>query len=130
MQARGWTYMSEDGPGAGFFPLWYGSVMVVLSLSLVVRSAIRGKSDSTQPATAWPELKRAFTCWLAIVACIASMPVVGFAIAFALLTWFIIAVMARQSQGRAIAIAVGGAIGFQLLFDKLLEVSLPQGLFF
>src|SRR5260221_8822747 len=24
MQARGWDYATEDGPGPGFFPLWYG----------------------------------------------------------------------------------------------------------
>ena len=130
MQARGWTYMGEDGPGAGFFPLWYGSVMVVLSLSLVIRSAMRAREAPAKPATAWPELRRAFTCWLAIVACIALMPLVGFAVAFALLTWFIIAVMARQPQRVAIPSAIAGAVIFQALFAWALEVELPRGLFF
>ena len=40
-----WTYMGEDGPGAGFFPLWYGGVMVVLSLALVA-----GRPCSKRPA--------------------------------------------------------------------------------
>lgn len=130
MEARGWTYMGEDGPGAGFFPLWYGSAMVLLSLSLVVRSAMRGTGAAARPATAWPDLWRACTCWLAIVACIAAMPLLGFAPAFALLTWFIVAIMARQAQGKAIAIAIGGAIAFEVIFTMLLEVSLPRGLFF
>ncbi|HEX4781178.1 MAG TPA: tripartite tricarboxylate transporter TctB family protein, partial [Usitatibacter sp.] len=39
--ARAWAYMTEDGPGAGFFPMWYGSLMIVLSLVLVARSALR-----------------------------------------------------------------------------------------
>ena len=30
-QAWGWSYMTEEGPGPGFFPLWYGTVMVGLS---------------------------------------------------------------------------------------------------
>ena len=30
-KAAGWSYMAEDGPGAGFFPLWYGGAMVVIS---------------------------------------------------------------------------------------------------
>ena len=33
-EARGWPYMTEEGPGPGFFPVWYGSLMVVLSLPL------------------------------------------------------------------------------------------------
>ena len=130
MEARGWTYMGEDGPGAGFFPLWYGSAMVVLSLSLVIRTAMR-RGPGPVPATiVWSELRRAFACWLAIVACIALMPLTGFAIAFALLTWFMVAVLARQSHRRAAVIAIAGAIGFQVLFAVVLEVPLPQGLFF
>ena len=27
-QAYAWDYMTEDGPGAGFFPLWYGIAML------------------------------------------------------------------------------------------------------
>lgn len=30
VSARAWVYMGEDGPGAGFFPVWYGSAMVAL----------------------------------------------------------------------------------------------------
>ena len=88
------------------------------------------KAAGAPSATGWPELRRAFACWLAIVACIAAMPLVGFAIAFALLTWFIVAIMARQSQAKAITIAISGAVAFQVLFETLLEVSLPHGLLF
>ena len=37
-EALGWEYLTPDGPGAGFFPRWYGMAMIVLSLVLVVRS--------------------------------------------------------------------------------------------
>ncbi len=129
-EARRWTYMGEDGPGAGFFPLWYGSVMVVLSLALVASAVLRRPLAGVRPAVRWLDLGRAMGCWVAFVACIALMKLVGFAIAFALLTWFIIAVMARRPQWVALSVAVGGAVGFYALFELALEVALPKGVFF
>ena len=41
-QARAWDYYTLDGPGPGFFPFWYGVVMLVLSLLLIVNSARTG----------------------------------------------------------------------------------------
>jgi putative tricarboxylic transport membrane protein len=55
---------------------------------------------------------------------------VGFVVAFALLTWFIIAVMARRPQRVALSIAIGGALLFYALFEWALEVSLPRGMLF
>jgi putative tricarboxylic transport membrane protein len=139
-QARGWTYMGEDGPGPGFFPMWYGSLMVALSLVLVAGAALRsvrepGKelepgSNSLEPGSNWLGLGRALACWAAFVACIVLMKGVGFPIAFAALTWFIVAVMARQSKRLAFAIAIGGALLFYALFELALEVPLPPGLLF
>ena len=36
LEAKGWDYLGPDGPGPGFFPLWYGIALVALSLLLVV----------------------------------------------------------------------------------------------
>jgi putative tricarboxylic transport membrane protein len=126
--ARGWTYMGEEGPGPGFFPLWYGGIMLALSLALVAGSVL-GKPRPLE-ATRWRDLGRALACWLAFVACIALMPVAGFPVAFALLTWFIVAVMARRPQRVALALAVGGALLFYLLFEVALGLSLPRGLLY
>jgi hypothetical protein len=58
------------------------------------------------------------------------MPLLGFAVSFALLTWFIVAVMARQQQRIALPLAVGGAVLFYAIFELGLELSLPRGLLF
>lgn len=129
VQARGWTYSGDEGPGPGFFPLWYGIAMVVLSLALVVTAAVKPAAPQAQPF-AWGDLRRAVTAWAAFVAAIALMRVTGFAIAFALLTWFIVAVMARRPQRVAIPIALGAAVVFHALFAWALEVELPKGLLF
>lgn len=128
VSARGWDYMGEDGPGPGFFPVWYGGAMVVLSLALVAGAVIKRRAAAAPQSLA--DLGRALLCWIAFVACIALMHVVGFIAAFALLTWFIVAVMARRPQRVAVPLAIGGALGFYALFTWALEVSLPPGILF
>ena len=129
-QAAGWTYMGEDGPGAGFFPLWYGGIMIALSLALVAGTVLKRRNIRTPEAFRWNDLGRALAAWAAFVACIALMNVLGFAVAFALLAWFIIAVMARRPQRVALPIAIGGALVFYALFTLALDVALPKGMLF
>jgi putative tricarboxylic transport membrane protein len=126
--ARGWTYMGEDGPGPGFFPLWYGSIMVVLSLWLVA-SAVLARPPAGEPVQ-WAELRRALGCWLAFVAAIALMPLWGFFVSLAVLTWFIVAVLSRRSQRIAITLALGGTAVFYVVFGLALDLSLPRGMLF
>jgi putative tricarboxylic transport membrane protein len=128
--ARAWDYMSEDGPGAGFFPIWYGSLMIVLSLALVGGSVLKRARGPEAKPVRWRDLGRALTCWAAFVASIALMNVLGFTVSFALLSWFVIAVMARRPQRVAIPVAVGGAALFYGLFVVALEISLPTGYLF
>jgi hypothetical protein len=68
--------------------------MIVLSLALVVGAVLKRRVASAPVNRA--DLGRAFLCWGAFVACIALMKVVGFIVAYAILTWFIVAVMARR----------------------------------
>ena len=126
-QARGWVYMNEEGPGAGFFPVWYGALMVVLSLFLVANSVMK---PTTQKQVRWKDVSRALTCWVAFTVCVALMPILGFAISFALLAWFIVRVMCGEGHGTALAVAIGGAALFYGLFDFALDLSLPRGLLF
>jgi putative tricarboxylic transport membrane protein len=125
--ARRWDYMTEEGPGPGFFPMYYGAIMLVLSVVLVASAVMRPK-DATQ--VAWKDVSRAIVAWLAFVACVALMPVLGFPIAFALLIVFIVKVMCAERLRTAVLVAVFGAAGFYALFDWALDLSLPKGMLF
>ena len=125
--ARGWSYLGEDGPGAGFFPTWYGAAMLVLSLALVAGSVL--KPAAREPVR-WKDVGRALGCWVAFAAAVALMPLAGFPVTFALLTAFIVKVMCAERTRTAILLAVGFAAGFYLLFEVALDVSLPKGLLF
>ena len=129
-ESLGWVYLGEDGPGAGFFPRWYGIAMIFFSLLLVAGAVLKHDPALKDHAINWNELRRALTCWAALVACVALLKVLGFFIAFSLLGWFLISVMFRQPPRIALSVSIGGALGFYLLFSWGLDLSLPTGIFF
>ena len=114
--ARGWEYLGQDGPGPGFFPLWYGIVMLVLSAILV----LTGKSEAS-----WKGAGRAFAAWAAFAVSVALIKLLGFLIAFAALTFFIVTVMYRRPPVTAALVAAGVAAGFYVVFPLALGVALP-----
>ena len=125
LEARRWEYLGPEGPGAGFFPLWYGVAMVALSLALVASSALRKPGGGG--GIDWRNVGRSAAAWLAFAAAVAACKVVGFAVSFALLTFFIVAVLYRRPLGVAATVAIAAAAGFQLVFAMALGVSLPSG---
>jgi putative tricarboxylic transport membrane protein len=114
--ARGWEYLGQDGPGPGFFPLWYGIAMLVLSAMLV----LTGKSEAS-----WRGAGRALAAWLAFAISVAVIKLAGFLVALAALSFFIVTVMYRRPAGVAALVAAGLAAGFYLVFPLALGVALP-----
>lgn len=123
-EARAWNYMGEEGPGPGFFPMWYGIAMIVLSLVLVLRASMQPRSGER---VEWRGVGRALMAWAAFAAAVASLKLIGFLLALALLTLFVVAVMYGRPLKIAFAAAAGNAAGFYLLFVVALDLSLPAG---
>lgn len=117
--ASRWEYLGPDGPGPGFFPLWYGIAMSALSLWLVFSSLKK------QARIDWSDAPRALATWAAFAAMCAAVKLIGFLPAFALLTFFIVAVMYRRPLKVAAAVAVALSAGFYLVFPLALGVKLP-----
>jgi len=126
VEAKGWEYLGPDGPGPGFFPLWYGIAMVVLSVLLVGMSLAQRSTDPGKPVN-WREVGRAMATWAVLAACVGLLKVLGFLLAFGLFTFFLVAVMYRRPLGAAVAVSVGVSVGFYLLFPLALNVALPIG---
>src|SRR5206468_4742876 len=117
-QARGWDYLTEDGPGPGFFPLWYGVGILACSAWLVVFGKGAGGAD-------WRGAGRALAVWAAIALSVALLKLVGFALSFGALAFFIVAVMYRRPPAVAALVALGTVAGFYLIFPLALGVALP-----
>jgi len=117
--ASRWEYLGQDGPGPGFFPLWYGIAMSALSLVLVFSSL------KSQTRIDWSDAPRALAAWSAFALMCAAFKLTGFLPAFALLTFFLVAVMYRRPLKVAAAVSAALTAGFYLLFPLALGVKLP-----
>jgi len=120
-QAWRWEYLGNDGPGPGFFPLWYGIAMAGLSLALVI-SSVRSSDGETID---WTGARRAFATWGALAVAVALLKVVGFLISFGALTFFIAGVMYQRRLWVAALAGVLAAAAFYAVFPLALGVKLP-----
>jgi putative tricarboxylic transport membrane protein len=125
IEARQWDYLAPDGPGPGFFPMWYGLAMVALALGLVI-SALRQRIAGGEPVV-WTEVARALFMWAALTACLALIKVLGFAVTLTFLTLFIVSVMYRRPLLHGVAAGVLTSAAFYLVFPLALNVTLPVG---
>ena len=126
-EALHWTYSGPEGPGPGFFPLWYGVAMVVLALALMLGCVLRGRRRGSKE-TDWKGIGRALMTWAAFAGSLALLKTLGFFLALALLTLFIVSVMYSKPFKTALIAAVGSAAGFYLVFVLALNISLPAGI--
>jgi putative tricarboxylic transport membrane protein len=126
LEARQWEYTGLDGPGPGFFPIWYGIIMIVMSLALMA-SSLRRPGPPGESVN-WKELGRAFASWAAMAGSILLYKPLGFLIAFALFTWFVVTVLYGRSVARGLAVGAGASLCFYVIFPLGLDVRLPVGI--
>ncbi len=126
IQARQWEYVGFDGPGPGFFPLWYGLAITVLSLWLVLARVLKLRREDTGVVD-WTGAGRALGTWALFAASVALMPWLGFVVSFGLLTLILVRIQFARSWRTALFTSVGLGGGFYIVFPLLLDVPLPVG---
>jgi putative tricarboxylic transport membrane protein len=119
-------YVSEVGPGPGFFPLWLGIGLVLFASGLAFSSLTASRSQAAHKARSWASSRRSLAGWLAVMAAVALLGRLGFVVSFIILTVFLIVVLDRRPLPLAVVVAVGLAVLFHLIFVSALDVSLPK----
>jgi putative tricarboxylic transport membrane protein len=119
-------YVSDVGPGHGFFPLWLGIGLVVFAASLMFASFTSSVSKAKSSSQSWNSMVRPLAGWLAVMVAIALLGKIGFALSFIILTVFLVIALDRRPVWLAVGVAVGLAIVFELIFVVALDVSLPK----
>lgn len=115
-------YVSEVGPGPGFFPLWLGIGLIVFGSCLVL-SSLAKESASNSPT--WRATGRALAGWFGLMVAIALFGWIGFSVSFVVLTVFLIVALDRRPLLLSLGVGIGLAVAFHLLFVIALDVSLP-----
>lgn len=124
--ASRWDYLTPNGPGPGFFPVWYGLLMIVLSLALVASRIVSKSKDELDPID-WPGLLRAFGTWLLFVVGAAVMPWLGFVTAFTIVCFSLIFLVFRRPLSQSLIAAIAITAVFHVIFVILLQLDLPVG---
>jgi putative tricarboxylic transport membrane protein len=126
-EAARWEYLGPDGPGPGFFPIWYGIAIVALAAVLVVQNLMSRAAAAGKPVN-WREVGRVLIAWAGFVVSVALLKMLGFILSFGLFVLFVVAGLYRRPLRVAISVAVGCAAGFYLVFPFALDVRLPIGI--
>jgi len=122
------AYVSDVGPGPGFFPLWLGIGLIVFAACLAFASHTRPPgSHAHDKSPVSKTAGRALAGWLALMVAIALLGRIGFLLSFVALAIFLIVILDRRPVLLAFIVGMGLATAFQLIFVVGLDVSLPKG---
>jgi hypothetical protein len=115
-------YMDEFAPGAGFLPFWLALILVALVVGFLVSTRA-----AKQMETAPPVGRKVLAVSAGLVACVALIEWLGFAVAIAAYILYLLRGVERRSWASAVWLAAGTTSALYLIFKVWLAVPLPQG---
>ena len=119
-------YYTTLGPGPGFFPLWLGVAMGILSLAWFVQVImLPGQSKSTDFLPKRSGIIRILSIIAALVIISYLMDIFGFQLMMFLFLVFLLIILGRQPIWLTIIVSILGSFGVYHLFGGYLDVSLP-----
>lgn len=127
MQLRYYTSM---GPGPGFFSFWLAIILGVLAIIMLLGATF----GRTEP------MPKDFFCGrigylrigainLALVFTILVLEWLGYPITMFAVCAFLISILGRRGITLTLVLSLVSSLGVYYLFDRLLRVPLPKGLF-
>ena len=120
-------YVSEVGPGPGFFPLWLGIGLLIFASLLMLASFSAFTKDSPSDSSTWEASGRALAGWFGLMVATALFGWIGFSVSFIILTVFLIVALDRRPFLLSVGVGLALAVAFHLLFVRALDVPLPVG---
>ncbi len=127
-------YYTTLGPGPGFFPFWLSVIMMVLA-GFMFYHATFGRSDP-MPADFWATRTgylKALAVIVSIIFVVWAMDNLGFRLVMAIFFVFLLLTLGRQKGITGwvtiVAVTAVGSWGAFWLFNDMLQVPLPIGMF-
>jgi putative tricarboxylic transport membrane protein len=119
------------GPGAGFLPFWLGIVLAILA-TILIATAWHRKPTREDGEPVFPGRHALFTIVLVLVGLgvyIELIEVLGYILDTFLFVVYLVKVVERQKWPLSLAVAVCTAGGLFLIFQVLLQITLPSNMF-
>jgi putative tricarboxylic transport membrane protein len=114
------------GPGAGFLPFWLGTTMAVLAIIMLVNASREPAGGPRSPFPGGAALLRIVATTASLAAFILLLETLGFLLATALLSAFLLGVIERERLSITLVVAVANSAALYIIFQRLLGVSLPK----
>ena len=106
-------------PDSGFLPLIYGVLLTVLAAAALIQCAL------AQPSAESQDVRKPLLVLAALIAAVAALPLVGFAICVFLLLLFLYGFVERLPWLNAIVVSAATTGALYLVFRTWLGVPLP-----
>ena len=126
--AFGYERGTPSQPGPGFYPQCVGALLVLAALCSLV-SDLRRHLEGEWILPKGRELGRLLSVMAGIAGYVALLNFAGHLLSATLLVFVVLHTMGLRSWPVKIGLTVAFALGSYYLFDVLLMVSLPRGIF-
>jgi putative tricarboxylic transport membrane protein len=116
----------EDGPQAGYFPLYVGLLICLSGVAIFVR-ALRNPALAAESFVSREELQTILTVLVPTVVYVALIAYLGFYVASTLYIAYFMRRLGKYSWIKTVPVAAGVSIAFFLIFEIWFQVPLPKG---
>lgn len=127
-ETRTLEYTSEFGPGPGFFPFWLGLVVIALGSVLLVKSAFRPADGEELALPSRYAARQMFLVMAGFFGFVFLAEPVGFLLSIGLLFFFLLVFVERRGWRFSLMVSAASTLAFWAVFDRALQLQLPQGL--
>lgn len=126
----GLPYGNIHNPGPGFFPLWLGVILALMSIGLFVtitlqKETARNVRDILAEEIRWKEVL------LVIIGLVLYGVLIDY-IGYLLVTFLLMALLLRSVEPQpwtaVVGWALGGTLGSYLVFEVWMKLRLPRGI--
>ena len=121
----GWD---ENGPQAGYFPLYTGLLVCLSSVVVFVGGLLKLGSD-TRVFVRLDQFRQVLVILLPAAAYVLGIQLVGIYVPSAVFIWLFMQIVGKYSLLRSAAVGLGVSVTAFLLFEVWFKIPLPKGPF-
>ncbi len=116
----------DDGPQAGYFPLYVGLLICFASATIFVR-AFRNSAIAAESFVSRDELKKILTVLVPTVVYVSLIAYLGFYVASTLYIAYFMWHLGKYAWIKIAPVSIGVSVAFFLIFEIWFSVPLPKG---